>query len=145
MKIGLLDFLTYFYIGGPERQAMNLATRIDPERFDLHMGCLGKVGPLLREAEESSIPVSEYRIDSLYDFASLQARIRFGRYLREHSIDLVHSYGFYSNLFAIPAARLAGVPRGVPAHPDFGPGPPPPPKPPPKPFLPPPPPFFSTP
>ncbi len=76
----------------------------DPERFELHMALQRKVGELLEEANAMGVPVTEYPIDSLYNVRSLQARLRLARYLREHSIEMVHSYGFYSNLFAIPRA-----------------------------------------
>jgi glycosyltransferase involved in cell wall biosynthesis len=119
-RISLMKFLTFFYLGGTERQVMNLAAGLDPERFDLHMGCNGKVGELLEEATALGVPVSEYPIESLYNFGSMQARLRLARYLRERSIEMVHSYGFYSNLFAIPAARLAGVPVVVASIRDCG-------------------------
>ena len=108
-RVRLMEFLTFFYIGGTERQVMNLATGIDPQRFDLHMGCLGKVGAYLEEALSRGIPVEEFRIKSLYSAGSMRSRLRLAGYLSDHAIQIVHSYGFYSNLFAIPAARFAGV------------------------------------
>jgi glycosyltransferase involved in cell wall biosynthesis len=119
-RISLLKFLTFFYLGGTERQVMNLAAGLDPERFDLHMACNGKVGELLEEATALGVPVTEYAINSLYNVGSMRARLRFARDLRAHSIEIVHSYGFYSNLFAIPAARLAGVPVVVASIRDCG-------------------------
>jgi glycosyltransferase involved in cell wall biosynthesis len=119
-RIGLLKFLTFFYLGGTERQVMNLAAGLDPERFDLHIACNGKVGELLGEATALGVPVTEYAIKSLYNFGSMKARLRFARNLRERSIEIVHSYGFYSNLFAIPAARLAGVPVVIASIRDCG-------------------------
>lgn len=119
-KTRLLEFLTFFYIGGTERQVMNLTTGLDRERFDVHMGCLGKVGPFLEEATSLGIPVSEYKINSLFNWASLKARLRLAQYLRANSVEVLHSYGFYSNMFAIPAARMAGVPVIVAAIRDCG-------------------------
>lgn len=116
----VLQFLTFFYIGGTERQVMNLTTGLDPERFDLHMGCLGKVGEFLAEAVSRNIPVSEYKIQTLHGPGSWYARFNFARYLHRHSIEVAHSYGFYSNLFAIPAARLARVPLVVASIRDCG-------------------------
>jgi glycosyltransferase involved in cell wall biosynthesis len=109
-RIRLLEFLTYFYLGGTERQVMNLSTGIDRDLFDLHLGCLGKVGEYLEEATSRGTPVMEYKIDSLYNLASWKTRLRFGQYLHDRAIEIVHSYGFYSNVFAVPAARLSGVP-----------------------------------
>ncbi len=119
-RVGLLQFLTFFYLGGTERQVMNLATGLDPARFDLHMGCHGKVGALLDEAISRGIPVEEYAIKNLYNLGAMYARLRLARYLRERAIEIVHSYGFYSNLFAIPAARLAGAPVVIASIRDCG-------------------------
>ena len=119
-RVGVMHFLTFFYLGGTERQVMNLSTGLDSGQFDLHMGCNGKVGDLLQEAVSQGIPVEEYAIKNLYNLSAMYARLRLARYLREHSIEIVHSYGFYSNLFAIPAARLAGAPVVIASIRDCG-------------------------
>ncbi len=116
----ILEFLTFFYIGGTERQVMNLAMGLDPENYDVHLGCLGKTGPLLEEAVARGLPVSEFKIQNLCGVDSWRARAAFVAHLRERRIQVVHSYGFYSNLFAVPAAFLAGVPVVIAAIRDCG-------------------------
>src|SRR5438045_3912257 len=74
-RVRLMEFLTFFHIGGTERQVMKLAGGLDRGKFDLHVGCLGKVGPLLDEATALRIPVSEYKIRNLYNVGSLRARL----------------------------------------------------------------------
>lgn len=119
-RIRLLEFITFFYLGGTERQVVNLTKGLSPEQFQVHMGCFGKVGPFLEEVISLGIPVSEYKTGSLYSVGSMRARLRFARDLRRHSIDIVHSYGFYSNVFAILAARLARVPVVIASIRDCG-------------------------
>src|SRR3989442_5513049 len=109
-RIRLLQFLPVFAIGGTERQVVNLARGLDPSRFELHFGCLHKWGELLDEVAEREIPVAEYRINKLYNAPALRERLRFARDLKRERINIVHAYNFYGNVFAIPAARLAGVP-----------------------------------
>jgi len=116
----LLEFLTSFQIGGTERQVLNLTSELDPEQFELHMGCLSQVGPLLEEVTSRGIPVAEYKTENLYNLGAMKARLRFARYLRRHAIELVHSYGFYSNVFAIPAARFARAPVVIASIRDCG-------------------------
>ena len=116
----LLEFVTCFHIGGTERQVLNLTTGLDPGEFDLHMGCLSKVGPLLEEVTSRGIPLSEYKTTNLYNFGAMNARLRFARYIRQHAIEVVHSYGFYSNVFAIPAARFAQSPVVIASIRDCG-------------------------
>lgn len=119
-RIRLLEFITFFYLGGTERQMVNLIKGLEPEQFELHAGCFGKVGPFLEEVNSLGVPISEYKTGSLYSLGSMRARLRFAGYLRKHSIDIVHSYGFYSNVFAIPAARLARVPVVIASIRDCG-------------------------
>jgi glycosyltransferase involved in cell wall biosynthesis len=108
-RITLLKMLTNFHIGGTERQVANLALGIDPSRFDLHLACLRHSGELLEELETLRVPRPEFRIGSLYSPKTLWQAMRLVRYLRRNLIQIVHSYGFYPNVFTVPAARLAGA------------------------------------
>jgi glycosyltransferase involved in cell wall biosynthesis len=107
--VKLLQFPTLFAIGGTETQVMNLAFGLDGSRFDVHFACLKRWGDFLEQIEASAKPLTEYRIDSLYGARTLRQQFRFARDLRRKGIDIVHTYGFYTNVFAIPAARLAGA------------------------------------
>ena len=108
-RITLLKMLTNFHIGGTERQVANLALGIDPSRFDLHLACLRHSGELLEELETLRVPRPEFRIGSLYSPKTVWQAMRLARYVRRNLIQIVHSYGFYPNVFAVPAARLAGA------------------------------------
>ncbi|HLQ77553.1 MAG TPA: glycosyltransferase [Terriglobia bacterium] len=119
-RIKLLKFLTNFNIGGTERQFVQLVQQIDLNRFDLHVGCFEQAGSFLPFIESRGVPLEEFRIRNLYSPATWQAQWRFARYLRERQIHIVHSYGFYPNFFAVPAARLAGVPVVIASIRDTG-------------------------
>jgi L-malate glycosyltransferase len=106
-RIKLLKMLTSFHIGGTERQVANLTLRIDSSRFDLHLACLRYSGQLLEELKTLAIPRPEFRIGSFYSPKTFWQGMRFAQYIRKNRIQIVHSYGFYSNVFAVPAARLA--------------------------------------
>lgn len=106
-KIRLLKFVTCFNIGGTERQVTYLARSLDPERFELHLACLRRTGELLPEIESCCNPV-EFGTNRLTSWRTLRQQLRLARYLRKHRIQIVHPYGFYANVFAIPPARLAG-------------------------------------
>jgi L-malate glycosyltransferase len=101
--------LNNFHIGGTERQVTNLAKGIDCSHFDLHLACLLNVGELRSEVETLPIPRSEFRIGRLYSPRTLWQGIRLAQYVRKNLIEIVHSYGFYANVFAVPFARLAGA------------------------------------
>jgi len=119
-KIRLLTFLSNFNIGGTEKQVLYLLQNLDPERFDLHVACLRRYGPLLNLVEASGLPLSEYRIESLWKYTTIRQQLRFAHYIRRHRIDIVHSYGFYTNMFALFAARLAAAPLIVASIRDTG-------------------------
>src|SRR4051812_25811871 len=119
-RIRLLKFLTNFNIGGTERQFVQLVQKIDPNRFDLHVSCFERTGSFLPATEARGVPLTEYGIRRLYSPSTLRAQWQFARYLRENQIHIVHSYGFYPNFFAVPAARLAGVPVVIASIRDTG-------------------------
>src|SRR5215469_1869823 len=106
--VPILKFLTMFAVGGTERQFLYVAKALDRTRFDIRIGCLSREGAFLKDIEAMNIPVSEYRINSLYSPRMLQSQWLFARDLRRQQVRLVHAYGFYPNVFSVPAARFAG-------------------------------------
>jgi glycosyltransferase involved in cell wall biosynthesis len=117
-KIRLLKFVTVFAVGGTERHVVTLAEGLDRSRFDVHLACFRRSGELLKQV--TIAPVLEYQIQKLYNRRSIQERLRFARYARSHHIQIVHTYSFYANVFAVPAARLAGVPVVIASIRDTG-------------------------
>ncbi len=107
-RIKLLKMLTSFHIGGTERQVVNLALGIDPARFDLHLACLRSSGALLGELKTLQVPRPEFRIGRFYNPVTIWQGMRLAQYIRKNRIQIVHSYGFYSNVFTVPAAWMAG-------------------------------------
>jgi glycosyltransferase involved in cell wall biosynthesis len=107
-RIKLLKMLTSFHIGGTERQVVNLALGIDPSRFDLHLACLRCSGSLLGELKSLQVPRPEFRIGRFYNPRTFWQGMRLAQYIRKNRIQIVHSYGFYSNVFTVPTAWLAG-------------------------------------
>lgn len=108
--VKLLKVVTNFSPGGTEGQVHNLARRLDRSRFDLSFGCLRKWGVYVEEVEEWGIPIEEFPINSLYKPKTFWQMLRLSLYLRRNRTQIMHSYNFYANVLAIPAAKLAGVP-----------------------------------
>jgi glycosyltransferase involved in cell wall biosynthesis len=104
----ILKFLTKFAVGGTERQFVYLANGIDKSRFNLRVGCLSRKGQFLKDIEALNVPISEYPITSLYSPRMLCGQWRLAKDLRRQHVQLVHAYGFYPNVFSVPAARFAG-------------------------------------
>jgi len=119
-SLRLLKFVSDFRIGGTERQFVMAATALDSRRFDVQIGCFRKIGPFLAGIERHGLSVSEYPIDSLYNLGSLHHRRRLASHLARERLQIVHAYGFYANLFAVPAAWWAATPVVIASVRDSG-------------------------
>lgn len=108
--VKLFKVVTNFSPGGTEGQVHNLARCLDRSRFELGFGCLKKWGVYVDEVEQWGIPIKEFPINSLYKPNTFFQLVRLALYLRRSRTQIMHSYNFYANVLAIPAARLAGVP-----------------------------------
>lgn len=103
----ILEFANALAIGGTERQFVNLVRGIDSRRFSPHVGTLANSGQLMGEIEAMKVPISEYRVRHLYGLGAMRQQLRLARYLVRESVQLIHTHGFYANVFALPAAWLA--------------------------------------
>jgi glycosyltransferase involved in cell wall biosynthesis len=106
-RVRLLKFVTDLRIGGTERQFVTLSRRLDPGLFDLQLACLRRQGDFLRQLE--GMTLLDYPISSLHDLRTLRTQLRLARDIRRRRIEIVHTYGFYPNMFATAVAKLAGA------------------------------------
>jgi glycosyltransferase involved in cell wall biosynthesis len=96
-------------IGGTELNAVRTAERMDPARFEISVISLQPDGPLAERYRAAGIPVHPYRLKSLYAPDSVRQGVRLMRWLRRERIEILHCHDLYSNLFAAPWGRMAGV------------------------------------
>jgi glycosyltransferase involved in cell wall biosynthesis len=116
----LTQFLAVFECGGTERQVLNLGFGLDDRGVQVSFGCLRRSGRLLQEVEGRGLPVHEYRMRSFYSRRFLRQEVAFARQLARDRTQVMHAYNLWGNVFAIPAARLAGVPVVVAGIRDCG-------------------------
>jgi glycosyltransferase involved in cell wall biosynthesis len=109
-KYRLMLFTDSFIHGGTERQLVEVLRQIDRNRYDVMVGCLKKRGPFLDEVEALGVPIIEFPIKSLHGLTTLREFLKLVRFLIDEKVDLVHTFDFYSNAFAIPGARISRVP-----------------------------------
>ncbi len=64
---------------------------------------------MLDEIEALGIPVLEYGVSSFREIRAIASQFLLARDIRRLGIQIVHTYGFSANVFAIPAAKLAGA------------------------------------
>lgn len=109
-KINVLIFTSSFNIGGSERQAVELIKRLDRSRFTPVVACFQKVGPLATELPFGLEEVHSFPLTGFVNRGALRRAREFISLLRRVQVQVIQCFDFYSNLFAIPLARLTGVP-----------------------------------
>jgi glycosyltransferase involved in cell wall biosynthesis len=104
----LLDSLN---MGGTETQAVELAIRLDSERYDVTLGCLRARGPLLEKLAGTTVSVREFYPKGGFDSVhGMYQMFRLAIFLRRGGFQIVHTHDLYANLLGIPAAVIARVP-----------------------------------
>src|SRR2546428_13789276 len=74
-------------VGGTETQAVELARRLDPARYDVTLGCLRAQGPLLEKLQGSAVSLLEFypkggldSVGGIYQLLRLTAFLHGGRF-----------------------------------------------------------------
>jgi glycosyltransferase involved in cell wall biosynthesis len=119
--IRLLKLLPTLFCGGTENQFMTLSRSLNCRRFSVDLACLRRVGPFVAEAEEHGLRLCEYPIDTFRSVGAVAQQARLATHIVQRRIEIVHTYSFYGNVFAIPPSRLAGVPVVIASIRDRGP------------------------
>lgn len=96
--------------GGSERQLAETAQALDRSRFAVHVGCLRAGGFRSNELRRAGIPVAHFPVYSFRSLGALRGAWQLGRYLRRHSIRLVHTFDTPTNCFVAPVARAFRTP-----------------------------------
>jgi L-malate glycosyltransferase len=97
-------------LGGTERQLAEIAKALDRSAFAPHVGCFHAEGFRAEELRSAAVPVARFPVTSFVRPSVISGLAAMGRYIREHEIQLVHTFDVPLNLFGVPAARLFRVP-----------------------------------
>ena len=119
-RIRVLKFINNFYIGGTERQFVYAANGLDRSRFAVDVACLTRKGPLIDSLSQDMQVRTYPAYGSFYSCRSILSQFRLLKDIRKRQFDLVHTYGWYPNVFAIPASRLAVRPTIIASIRDAG-------------------------
>jgi glycosyltransferase involved in cell wall biosynthesis len=107
-------------LGGTEGQFVEIASRLDGSRWDLHVCCVRAEGPLRPRLEAAGLQPRSVGPSSFRSPSLAIAIVRLARYLRRHAVRLVHCFDFYSNILGVSAARLAGTSVVIASQRDMG-------------------------
>lgn len=107
-RIRVAYCLDSFAIGGTELNAVRTAEALDPNRFELYVQHLKPDGPLRARYVQLGIPMAHLPIQNLYSLQTMSQGMRLAKLLQRWKVDIVHTHDLYSNIFAVPWARLCG-------------------------------------
>ncbi len=112
MKFRVLQLIGNLYTGGSERQALQLTQLLlESARYEVFVACMDPRGQLREEFEMIGIKdIPAFPIRRFYDHTMVIQLTHFARFLRRHKIDVIHTHDFYTNVFGMAGALLAGVP-----------------------------------
>ncbi len=97
-------------IGGTERQLCATASAISRSpRFDVHVGCFNE-GFRTEELSSLGIPVVRFPVTSFRNRSAIEGARLMGQYIRQHGIQLVHTFDVPLNIFGVPVARMFRTP-----------------------------------
>lgn len=111
LKPNVLQLVGSFHQGGSERQAIQLTQLLRAsDRYTIHLACLSPEGSLRKQVEDMGLAdVPAFPLTSFYDSNAARQLFRFVKLLRARAIDIVQTHDFYTNVFGMAGAALAGV------------------------------------
>lgn len=109
-KINICYFIGSLNIGGTERNVVNIAKKIDKEKFNVSIYTLDNGGPLEEELKKNHILYSfgNFTYDKHHDW--FRRYPPFIWFLIKNKIRILHSLGYPTIYYGIKAGRIARVP-----------------------------------
>lgn len=109
-RIRLAYCLDSFDPGGTELNAVRTIEQIDRTRFDVSFIVLSDRGPLAQRVRDAGVPIHAFSLGGFFTLQGLRAGRALVAHLRKERVDILHAHDIYSNIFAVPCGRIAGVP-----------------------------------
>jgi glycosyltransferase involved in cell wall biosynthesis len=107
----VLQLFDSFNQGGTEWQTVQLTRLLHQSgKHKIFLASLSNEGPLRGEVERLGFhDIPSFPLQNFYNLNALKQLSRLASLLRENKIELVHAHDFYTNIFGMAAAKLAGV------------------------------------
>jgi glycosyltransferase involved in cell wall biosynthesis len=96
--------------GGIERSLSLFARHLLEHGIQPHVGCFNAGGVRWREIETAGIPLLTVPVTSFMSKSAIDGARILRRYIADHDIRIVHPFDTPANMFAVPLARVLGVP-----------------------------------
>ena len=107
----VLQLLDSFNQGGTEWQIVQLAKLLQASgKYRIFLAALSGEGPLRVEVERLGFhDIPTFPLQNFYNVNALRQQSRLVSFIREKNIHVVHAHDFYTNIFGMAGATLAGV------------------------------------
>jgi len=112
-KIRIFFFVSRLDLAGTERQAVEIAARLDPAKFDVYFGSFFETGPLAERIRQISKFHIRLRLTGMVGPSFALSVIRLARFLQRNQIQVVQCFDFYTNIVGALAGRIARIPLVV--------------------------------
>jgi glycosyltransferase involved in cell wall biosynthesis len=110
-KLNILHLNAGTNLGGTETMLLRFLDKVDKGYFQSSVGAFFNNGPLLTEVKKRGFEGIEFRINNrLNPFDVLSALVKLYHFLKTKKIDIIHMYGFYTNILGRIVARRAKTP-----------------------------------
>lgn len=109
-KLNMAIFTYGFYMGGTERQIVELLKGLDQDLFNISVGAMRPGGELEHELTGVGIKVEYFPVNSLKNPGALLQLWQLRKFLIKNKIDLLHTYSIFGNTFGTIAGALARIP-----------------------------------
>jgi L-malate glycosyltransferase len=107
----VLQFIGSFHQGGSERQAVQLTRLLHEDKtYNVFLASMNNDGVLRQEVETIGFTdIPEFKLTSFYDANFVRQIRRCAKFIKQNNIEVVHTHDFYTNIFGMFSASLAGV------------------------------------
>jgi len=110
-RIKILYTIPNFDTAGSGKALLNIATRLDPNKFEPHIMCMHDRGEFFEVVKQSGIPVHllEYTTPMKPYWKGLVNCWKISRTFKKIAPDVIHSFHYSSDYSEALASRLAGI------------------------------------
>jgi len=113
-KLNILHLNAGTCMGGTETMILRFLEAATNSRFNFYVAAFFLNGPLLDEATKRGAKTCLFQITKRYNvFQLIAVLIKLCRYLKSNKIDIVHMYGFWTNILGRLAIKLTKTPIGI--------------------------------
>jgi glycosyltransferase involved in cell wall biosynthesis len=110
VRVPIAVWLSSFGAGGTERQMVHLIRGLDRDRFIVHAACFEARGQWRDAAAESAVEIAEFPIHGFFRPNTWRQVRTYADWCRNRRIAAVITSDFYTNIFGLTGAAIAGVP-----------------------------------